>query len=141
MRLLGLDIGHSRIGIAISDETGTIAEPLTALKVGGSTEKALERIGALCSEHDVAALVVGMPFSLNGEDRGQSARMAREMGERLASRFGVEIVYWDERFSSIEAERALISGGVSRKKRQKLVDKVAASLILQSYLDRVTRDD
>lgn len=141
MRLLGLDIGQSRIGVSVSDEDEMIATPLATLDARVGAEKIIARIGELVLEYGVERIVVGMPLTLNGEDKGKSARMVRRLGDAIESRLDVRVIYWDERFSSVAAERALIDGGMSREKRRKLVDKIAATLILQSYLDNATGHD
>ena len=141
MRLLGLDIGQSRIGVSVSDEDGMIASPLTTLDARVGIDKTVARIGEIVLEYEVEMIVVGMPLTLQGGDKGQSARMVRRLGDKMASHLEVRVTYWDERFSSVAAERALIDGGMSRAKRRKLVDKIAATLILQSYLDSNTGHD
>jgi putative Holliday junction resolvase len=141
MRLLGLDIGQSRIGVSVSDEDGMIATPLTTLDAQVGVNKIIARIGEIVLEYGVKTIVVGMPLTLQGEDKGQSARMVRRLGDKITSHLEVRVTYWDERFSSVAAERALIDGGMSRAKRRKLVDKIAATLILQSYLDNSTGHD
>lgn len=141
MSILGLDVGTLRIGVALSDETGLIAQPLTSLEAGGSLDTVIDRIVEHCNEHNVETIVVGMPLSLSGGSRGQSAMRAREIGTRLEAGLNVSVVYWDERFTTAQAERVLIDARVSRAKRRKIIDKVAASLILQSYLDSRGRDE
>jgi putative Holliday junction resolvase len=133
IRLLGLDVGTDRIGVALSDGLGLTAQPLISLAVRGRDP--LPLLVDLCREHDVSVVVVGLPLSLGGGDGGAGARRARRLGERLAEAAGVEVVYRDERFTTAEAERVLIGAGVRRDKRRQVVDKLAASLILQGYLD------
>lgn len=139
MRILGLDIGTVRIGVAVSDETLTIASPLTTLNARSSHEELTRQINVICKENQISKIVIGLPLSMSGGDRGESARMARRFGDALAEALdGVEVDYLDERFTSTQAERCLVSANLSRKRRKSAIDKVAAALILQSYLDRET---
>jgi putative holliday junction resolvase len=135
MRVLGLDMGKVRIGVALSDETGTIASPLTTLDARESMDALSARIGDICIENQVDTIVIGLPLSMSGGDRGESARMVRIMGRALGAALGIPVTYLDERFTSTQAERALVGANVSRKRRKNVIDKVAASLILQTYLD------
>ncbi len=135
LRILGLDVGTVRIGVALSDETRTIASPLTTLNARLPTETLTNQIKTICDDNQVIKVVIGLPLSMSGGDRGESARMAKQFGERLADRTGIEITYLDERFTSTQAERSLLSANLSRKKRKSAIDKVAAALFLQSYLD------
>jgi putative Holliday junction resolvase len=135
MRILGLDVGTHRIGVAVSDETELIASPLTYLKVGKKLEGVLGEIRALCLKHQVKTVVVGLPLSLSGGEGGQSVRRAKKMGGLVEEALDVPVVYWDERFTTLEAERLLVQADVGRKSRRDVVDKVAAALILQGYLD------
>jgi putative Holliday junction resolvase len=135
LRILGLDVGTARVGVALSDELGLTAQPLTALEVRGGISETGERIRELCEQHEVARVVVGLPLALDGGDRGAGSHRARAVGAELERIPGVEVVYWDERFSTVEAERVLVSAGVRRRDRRSVVDKVAAALILQGYLD------
>ncbi|MCP4677185.1 MAG: Holliday junction resolvase RuvX [Deltaproteobacteria bacterium] len=135
MRVLGLDVGSRRIGLAISDETGTIAQPLKFIAVKSSYDEAISEIKKLCEEYSVQAIVVGLPLSLSGGDQGASAAAAKHVGDLLAKRLGISVEYWDERFTTTEAERLLVNARVRRADRRAAVDKVAAALILQGYLD------
>ena len=140
MRIMGLDVGSRRIGVALSDELGLTAQPLTAVEAGAGARAAAEAIAGLCAEHGVEKVVIGMPCSLTGGDRGAGGDRARELGRALGERLAVEVVYWDERFTTAEAERVLVSAGVRRDKRRRVVDKLAAALILQGYLDAESQD-
>ncbi len=135
MRFLGLDVGSRRIGLAISDETATIAQPLKFIPVGASYDSAVSEIENLCVKYCVHGIVVGLPLSLSGGDRGESAAAAKKVGGLLAKRLGISVEYWDERFTTAEAERVLVKARVRRADRRDAVDKIAASLILQGYLD------
>ncbi len=141
MRFLGLDVGTDRIGVALSDETGLIASPHSSLQVKSGLDRVLRDIEALVESEEVGGVVVGLPLSLGGSEQGESCARSKKVGAMLESRLGMTVVYWDERFSTAEAERMLISADVGRKSRRKVVDKVAAALILQSYLDARGPDD
>lgn len=132
-RLLGIDYGTRRIGVAVSDETGQIALPLCVLD-GRDAERAIGEIEKLCREKTAETLVIGLPVNMNGT-RGPSAEAAARFGERLRARTGRQVAYWDERWSTRGAERVLIEADVSRARRKTVVDKLAAQLMLQNYLD------
>lgn len=134
MRVLGLDLGSKRIGVAVSDRSGTIATPLTVLTRGRSRREDHERIAALVREEEAECVVVGLPHSLSGRD-GPAARAARAEITALASVVGVPVETYDERFTTVTANRALAEGGVRGAARRSVVDKVAAAVILQSWLD------
>lgn len=137
MRVLGLDVGERRVGIAISDPTGTVVRPLQTLK-RGSREEDVAGIANLVAEHGVELVVVGQPLSLNGTEGPQARRIAR-YADALAERLSVPVVSWDERFTTVAAEE-ILSRSRSEKKRRRAraegkVDAIAAAVILQSYLD------
>ncbi len=141
MRVLGLDVGAVRVGVALSDEQAVLAQPLCTIKLDARIERVVERIGDLCAQHAVGKIVIGLPLSLSGGDRGSSAQRARRLGDLLTERLSLEIVYWDERFSTAEAQRVLQAGGLKRSKQRQTVDMIAASLILRSYFDSRSADD
>lgn len=130
-RLLGLDIGGKRIGVAISDEMGSIASPLTMIDAGGDVAAEL---GVLINRYGIARLVVGLPIGLSGRE-GPQAKEVRAVADALAADLQIEIVYSDERLSSAVAEHALITQGTRREKRKQHIDAMAAAVILQGYLD------
>jgi putative Holliday junction resolvase len=133
-RLLALDLGEARIGLALSDLLGLTAQPLPALQRVGP-RKDLQKLGALVREHQVATVVVGLPLKLSGEE-GPQAVAAREFAARLERHVGrARVVMWDERLTTVQAEREMIRGDVRRRKRRQHVDSMAAALILQSYLE------
>ncbi len=132
-RTLGLDVGSKRIGVALEDELGITAQPLTVLHV--DKDDTIGMIGDLCKKHSVGTVVVGLPLSMSGQDRGSSARRARALGEKLEQSLKIEVVFWDERFTTVQAEKLLKSANVKREKRKAVIDKMAATLILQGYLD------
>jgi putative Holliday junction resolvase len=137
-RIMGLDAGTRRIGVALSDTLGIIAQPHLVIDRRGSDPIAV--IKGLCAEYDVDTVVVGLPRSLSGEE-GRSAAMARELAAAVAQATGCQIDFCDERYTTVQAEGALIEGGVSRRRRRDNIDKVAAAVMLQGYLDaRAARD-
>jgi putative Holliday junction resolvase len=132
-RILGLDPGERRIGVALSDPTGTIASPHSVIDLRSADPGSAVR--AICEEHDVGLIVVGLPTGLSGTE-GPSATAARAFGARISEAAGLPVEYQDERFTTVTAEAALLEGGVRRDKRRDVRDKVAAAVILQTYLDR-----
>ena len=133
-RVMGLDLGEARIGVALSDPSCVLAHPLETLD-RHSNRAAMRRIHQLVNQHEVGTVVVGLPLLLSGEE-GSQASDARETAVRLTKRLeGVRVALWDERLSSAEAERMMIRGGVRRDQRKGRVDRIAAVLILQSFLD------
>lgn len=133
MRRLGIDHGDKRVGLALSDEDGVFAQPFDTLDRKG-LDALVIRIAEIVEEWGVEEIVVGLPLHLDGRE-GASARRARRFSERVAERTGKPVVLWDERMSSMAAERALREGGLDGKAQRGKVDRVAASLLLQSYLD------
>ena len=136
MRALGIDFGERRIGLALSDPTGTLASPLPTLKRRVGKRPPLAAIEALVQENEVEALVLGLPLTLKGDDSDWT-RTVREVGEALAKRTGLPVHFVDERFTSVIAERAVRSIGLPRGKREQKerVDAAAAVLILQAWLN------
>lgn len=134
VRALALDVGDRRIGVALSDPTGLIASPLTVLH-RVAERKDLEAISTLVQGHDVDCVVIGLPRTLKGELGPQAQRVMR-FGEHLAEVIQVPVVYWDERHSTVDAERIVKSRGRQKARGGRaFVDDVAAAVILQSYLD------
>ncbi len=129
MRILGLDVGLKRIGVAVSDPLKITAQGLDTVERGdiGSLEKVI-------SQNDVVEIVVGLPLNMDGTE-GERAKDAISFADMLKKKFSVPVKMWDERLSTASAERDMIKGDLSRKKRKSLSDKVAAQLILQNYLD------
>ena len=134
-RLLGLDVGSKTIGLAISDASLTVASPLETLRRNGLSEDsaALKRI--IDARH-VGALVIGLPVEMNGRE-GPRCQSTRQFAANLLGKFDIDIAFWDERLSTVAAERSLLEADLSRKRRAQLVDKVAAAYILQGVLDRL----
>lgn len=134
-RWLGLDFGLARIGVAVSDPTGSFALPVKVVKTAGSLkETALFLHKELASYHQVKGIVVGLPLLLSGKESPMSTTI-REFGKHLEEVFGLPIIFWDERLSSLQADRLLQDRGMRRKERAQVVDSLAATTILQSYLD------
>ncbi len=139
MRVLALDLGSKRIGIAVSDRSGTIATPLMVLPRSGRASLDHERIKALIDEEEAVLLVVGLPLSMNGSV-GTAAKAAINECSQLATVVGVPVETLDERLTTVTAERMLMESGVRAKARRHVVDKVAAAVILQTWLDRHNDD-
>ena len=134
MRALGLDLGSKRIGVAVSDRSGTIASPLTVLARSTSRRVDHDRVAALVREEEAERVVVGLPRSLSGQ-LGPAARGVLVEAEALATVVGVPVETYDERLSTVAAESALRESGVRGPARRQVVDKVAAAVILQGWLD------
>ncbi|MEO1172964.1 MAG: Holliday junction resolvase RuvX [Myxococcota bacterium] len=132
IRVLGLDVGTVRIGVALSDPLGMTAQPLEVI-VRKKTDPA-RRIQELIAEYEIQKIVVGQPYTLSGEE-GQAVAAVASFVDDLKQHVTIPIELWDERMSTAQAERMMISGGARRDKRKQSIDKIAASLILQSYLD------
>src|SRR5579883_1296600 len=133
MRVLGLDVGTKTIGVALSDEGGVIAHPLKTLKRLGD-ESDSKQLQVLCQQHQVGQVVVGLPLDLSGRV-GKMASTVLRLVARLRQDLKVEVVTWDERFTTSQAERTLLSANVKRQARKEVVDQMAAALILQGFLD------
>ena len=138
MRVLGLDIGERRIGVALSDPEGIIAIALTVIE-RKSEDAALKQLVDLTHEHEVQRIVIGLPRSLDGS-LGKQAQAVEAFAESVAGCSGLPVVTWDERLSTVAAERMMVEAGVKREKRKKRLDSVAAAIILQGYLDRERSD-
>jgi len=137
VRVLGIDYGERRIGVAMSDPTGTLATPLPTLKKRRGHRPPYGEIERIAREHDVVAVVVGLPLNLDGDETTWTEEV-RRVGERIGERLGVPVHYVDERMTSVRAERAVRKGmGLPRteRERKERVDAGAAVLILQSWLD------
>jgi len=136
-RIVGLDVGSVRIGVAVSDPLGIMALPHSVI-TRTSLEKDLAAVRHLVAELEAIRIVAGMPLNQEGKP-GPQAQKVSEFLDRLREAVDVEIVTQDERFSTAAAERMLIGANVSRKGRKKVIDKIAAHHILQTYLDRTKR--
>jgi len=131
--VIGLDFGERRIGVAVSDPGGQIARPLLVIE-RSSRRDDMARIAELVRSRRAQKVIVGLPLNLNGS-LGPAARRARRFGSALGRELDLPIALWDERLTTVEAERALLASDRSRQRRKEVRDAVAASLILQSYLD------
>jgi putative Holliday junction resolvase len=134
-RVIGIDFGEKNVGVAVSDELGYTAQGLICLKRTGSEAKLLDDLCQLVREKEAGLVVVGIPRTMRGEI-GPKAREAMEFAEKLRETSGIEVSLWDERLSTVQAEKAMLEGDLSRAKRKKRRDVIAAQLILQSFLDR-----
>jgi putative holliday junction resolvase len=133
MRIMGLDLGTKRIGVALSDEMCILGQARdTIARI--SDEKAIDRIEEMILEFKVGQVVVGLPVNMDGTE-GERAVDSRRFGEKIKRRTGLSVIFWDERLSTKEVEDVLIRASVRRDKRKELLDKLAAQVILQSYLD------
>ena len=135
MRVLGLDIGDKRIGVALSDPQGLLASALTIIERRDSAAD-IQAILDLVEKHGVERIVIGLPLSLDGSI-GQQAEKVQAFAKMLGQKVDVPVESWDERLSTVAAERLLIEVGAKRAKRKKQRDAIAASFILQGYLDRL----
>jgi len=134
-RLIGIDLGAKTIGLAISDVERRLASPLKTLARGAFARDA-NTLTAIFSEFGVAAIVLGLPLDLNGRDNPR-AQSTRAFARNLSTRTNLPILFWDERFSTAAVTRSLIANDVSRARRARVVDKMAAAYILQGVLDRL----
>lgn len=135
MRYMGLDVGDKTIGVAMSDELGISANPVTVIQRIGSPKKEMAEVRRMAEESGVEQIVVGLPLMMDGSV-GIQAEKVLEFVEGLRRRTRIPIDTWDERLSTVQVERMLISDDQSRAKRKQVIDKLAAAVILQSYLDR-----
>ena len=138
MRIMSLDVGSRTIGIACSDALLMTAQGIETIR-RTSLEKDFNRLQELITEYEVHELVVGMPKNMNGT-KGERAEKTEEFVEKMKEVIDLPVTYWDERLSTVMAERQLIAADVSRKKRKSVIDKMAAVVILQGYLDRLQFD-
>ncbi|EIT85286.1 Holliday junction resolvase-like protein [Fictibacillus macauensis ZFHKF-1] len=135
-RVLGLDVGSHTVGVAVSDSMGWTAQGIETVKrKPHQPDEVFERIGEWVTQYEVEAIVVGLPKNMNGSI-GPSGEACQAFAAQAQERYNVPVVLWDERLTTMAAEKMLISADVSRKKRKQVIDKMAAVLILQGYLDR-----
>lgn len=135
MRVLGLDIGDKTIGVAVSDPLGLTAQGITTIRRIGK-EKDLEELKKICEQYDVETIVLGFPKNMNGTI-GPTAEKVLNFSKLLEERFKLPIKLWDERLTTVAATRVMLEADMSRNKRKKIIDKVAATYILQGYLDSI----
>ena len=139
MRTMGLDVGTKTVGVAISDALGWTAQGIETIKVDEAAGQfGMKRIRELVSEYEVSGFVVGYPKNMNNTV-GPRGEASEHYAELLKKRFGLPVTLWDERLTTMAAERTLIDADVSRKKRKTVIDKLAAIMILQGYLDLKNR--
>ncbi|USG64050.1 Holliday junction resolvase RuvX [Brevibacillus ruminantium] len=136
-RMMGLDVGDKTIGVAVSDELGWTAQGVETIK-RQSREKDFARLAELVAHYDVGEVVVGLPKNMNGTI-GPRGEICQTFARMLEEQMSLPVHLWDERLTTMAAERMLISADVSRQKRKKVIDKMAAVLILQGYLDAQSR--
>jgi putative holliday junction resolvase len=135
MRVMGLDVGSKTVGVAISDELGWTAQGLETLKIDEERNSfGFTELGKIINDYQVEKVVVGFPKNMNGTI-GPRGEASQKYAKELEERFGVVTILWDERLTTMAAERVLLEADVSRKKRKKVIDKMAAVMILQGYLD------
>ena len=132
-RVLALDLGKKRIGMALSDELGVTAQGLETLERTNIRED-LARISQLAAEKSVSLILMGNPLHMSGRE-GRQAEYARDFGQRLRAASGIPVEFWDERLTTVAAQRVLRESGISIEKRAKAVDRLAAVILLESYLD------
>jgi len=133
-RILALDLGKKRIGLALSDPLGITAQGLPTLQRTNIRED-LAALAALVEEREVTLILMGNPLHMSGHE-GRQAVYTHEFAERLGERTGVEVCFWDERLTTVAAQRVLKESGISIEKRARAVDRLAAVILLESYLDR-----
>ncbi|BCJ86294.1 Holliday junction resolvase RuvX [Effusibacillus dendaii] len=132
-RILGIDFGDVRIGLAVSDPLGMTAQGLDVLRRKSETDD-LNALREIIQKYEIVKIVLGFPRNMNGTV-GPRGEFTREFGKLLEETFDLPVVYWDERLSTAAAERMLIAADVRREKRKQVIDKMAAAIILQGYLD------
>lgn len=137
MRILGLDVGDRTIGVAVSDPLGFTAQGVTTIR-RKSVEYDLEELKKICKEYQVDTFVVGLPKNMNGT-LGPQGEKVMNFCEVLKEAIDIPIKMWDERLTTVAAHKAMLEADLSRAKRKKLVDKIAATYILQGYLDSISR--
>jgi putative Holliday junction resolvase len=133
--MLGIDYGEKRMGVAVSDPNGLIAQGLETIEAS-DPEKALDTIEDLIREYDIQAVVVGLPVNMDGTE-SDMAKTVQAFAEKIEDRTGCDVITWDERLTSAAAERALTEMGRSTKGRKSEIDRIAATIILQGYLDYI----
>lgn len=133
MRILGLDVGDRTIGVAISDPLGFTAQGITTIRRKNETYD-LEELKKICDEYKVEKIVCGLPKNMNGT-LGPQGEKVINFAEKIKEYLNLEIIFWDERLTTVAAHRAMLEADLSRKKRKTIVDKVASTYILQGYLD------
>ncbi|WP_439142425.1 Holliday junction resolvase RuvX [Planktotalea sp.] len=134
--LIGLDLGTKTIGVAVSDGLLSVASPLETIKRSKYTADAA-RLSEIIAKRDIAGIVLGLPFNMDGSE-GPRCQSTRAFARNFARQSDLPITYWDERLSTVAAERALLEADASRKRRAEVIDNIAAAYILQGALDRLS---
>lgn len=142
MRIMGLDLGSKTVGVAVSDSLLLTAQPMEIIRrrEENKLRQTLARIEELIVENDVQEIVLGLPRNMNATE-GIRAELSYEFKEKLERRTGLPVVMWDERLTTVAADRAMMEAGVRRENRREYVDKIAAAFILQGYLDRRNKEN
>lgn len=136
MKIIGLDVGSKTMGVAISDAFGWTAQGLTTIYWNESNmPSADEELKKIIEEHEISKAVIGLPKNMNGTI-GERGEASKRFARHFEKKFDIPVVFWDERLSTVAAERVLLEADVSRKKRKQVIDKMAAVMILQGYLDQ-----
>ena len=135
MRILGLDLGDRTIGVAVSDPLGFTAQGITTIR-RKSLQYDIEELKKICKEYNIEKVLLGYPKNMNGTE-GPRCEIVREFAEVIKEQLDLPIQFWDERLSTVAAHRAMLEADLSREKRKKIVDKIAAVYILQGYLDSI----
>ncbi|WP_077299346.1 Holliday junction resolvase RuvX [Virgibacillus pantothenticus] len=136
MKIMGLDVGSKTIGVAVSDALGWTAQGITTIKWNeNDLTSADEALTKIITEHEVGKAIVGLPKNMNGTI-GERGEASITFAKHIEKKFNIPTVLWDERLTTMAAERVLLEADVSRKKRKQVVDKMAAVMILQGYLDQ-----
>ncbi|MDD3653531.1 MAG: Holliday junction resolvase RuvX [Desulfotomaculaceae bacterium] len=138
MRIMGLDWGEKRIGVAVSDPMGCIAQGLEIINSKGSIKADINTIKGCAQKNNAELIVIGLPRNMDGSP-GPQAEKIKAFAKRLSSITGLPVELWDERLTTVASEKLLIEADMSRTKRRKVIDKMAAVLILQGYLDYLSR--
>ena len=135
MRILGLDLGDRTIGVAVSDPLGFTAQGITTIRTK-SLQSDIDELKKICKEYNIEKVLLGYPKNMNGTE-GPRCEIVKEFAEVIKEQLNLPIQFWDERLSTVAAHRAMLEADLSRAKRKKIVDKIAAVYILQGYLDSI----
>ncbi|MBU5317095.1 Holliday junction resolvase RuvX [Clostridium bornimense] len=135
MRILGLDLGDRTIGVAVSDPLGFTAQGITTIR-RKSLQYDIDELKKICKEYNIEKVLLGYPKNMNGTE-GPRCEIVKEFAEVIKEQLNLPIQFWDERLSTVAAHRAMLEADLSRAKRKKIVDKIAAVYILQGYLDSI----
>lgn len=138
MRTMGLDLGSKTLGVAVSDAMAWTAQGIETIKINEATKDfGIKRLGEIIKEYDVSKIVLGLPKNMNGTI-GPRGEASQDFAKYLEKKFNIPVLLWDERLTTMAAERVLLEADVSRSKRKKVIDKMAAVMILQGFLDSQT---